>query len=168
MKVAILLAATLVLLGIECALSRPAGLSIARADVGVAAVLFFALRCNALEGAFGAAAVGYFVDVLSGQPSGLFVFTAVLTYLLARFVAPFVEAKRALAFAALAAPIDSLHNLTVWALSLIATAPGASREELLGAVPLAALLTSLAALLVWPVLKKLDAMFEKPDTGLLM
>jgi len=167
MKVVFLLFASLVLLGAECALVRPLGLSIARADVGVAAVLFFALRCSSLEGAFGAAAVGYCIDVLSGQPSGLYVFTAVLTYLLARLIAPFVEAKRALAFAALAVPIDGLHNLAVWSLTLLGTAPGGSRGVLLSSIPSTAVLTAVAALLVWPIFKRVDGLFEKPDSGLL-
>ncbi|MBI5547579.1 MAG: hypothetical protein HY901_27160 [Deltaproteobacteria bacterium] len=167
MKLVSLLAASLGLLATECALLRPMGLSVARADVGVAAVLFFALRSQALEGAFGAAAVGYFVDVLSGQPSGLYVFAAVFTFLLARLVSPFVEAKSALAFAAVAAPIDALHNLVVWALSLVGTAPELSRAAMLRAMPLTAMLTALAALLVWPVFRRLEGIFEKPDTGLL-
>lgn len=168
MKVVALLAASLALLGLECGLLRPLGLSVARADVGVAAVLFFALRCSSLEGAFGAAAVGYFVDVLSGQPSGLYVFAAVLTYLLARLIAPFVEAKTALAFAALAAPVDALHNLAVWGLTLLATAPETGRDAMLGAIPLTAFLTALVALAIWPALRRIDAAFEKPETGLLM
>ena len=168
MKLVAYLLASLLLLAVECALLRPLGLSVARPDVGVAVVLFLALRCHGLEGALGSAAVGYFVDVLSGQPSGLYVFAAVLTFLLSRLVAPFVEAKSALAFAALAAPIDALHNLAVWVLaSLLGTAPGADRGPMLRAVPWSALLTGLAAPLVWLALRRLEGLFEKPDTGLL-
>jgi len=167
MKLVALLLASLMLLAAECALLRPLGLSVARPDFGVAALLFFALRCQTLEGALGAAAVGYFVDVLSGQPSGLYVFAAVFTFLLARLVAPFVEARSALSFAALAAPIDALHNLTVWGLSLVGTAPGANRAAMLRAVPASALLTAVAAALVWVGLKRVEGLFEKPDTGLL-
>ena len=167
MKLVSYLLASLLLLSMEVALLRPLGLSVARPDVGVAAVLFLALRSHGLEGAMGAAAVGYFVDVLSGQPSGLYVFAAVLTFLVSRLIAPFVEAKSAVAFAALAAPVDALHNLTVWGLSLVGTAPGADRGAMLRAVPLSALLTALAAPLVWLTLRRLEGMFEKPDTGLL-
>jgi rod shape-determining protein MreD len=166
MKLVALLAVTLVLLGMETALLRPFGLSVARADVCVVAVLFIALRCNILEGALGAAVAGYFVDVLSGQPSGLPIFTSVFIFWLARLVAPFVEAKKALPFAALAVPIDLAYNFTVWGLSLIGTAQG-NRLAMLKALPLTAILTAGVALLMWPLLRKVDSLFEKPDTGLL-
>lgn len=165
MKLVALLLASLLFLAVECALLRPLGLSVARPDVGVAAVLFFALRCHGLEGAFGAAAVGYFVDVLSGSPSGLYVFAAVFTFLLSRLVAPFVEAKSAVAFAALCAPIDALHSLTVWGLSLVPG--GVDRSAMLRAMPLSAALTSAAGALVWLTFRKIEGQFEKPDTGLL-
>jgi cell shape-determining protein MreD len=167
MKLASLLAASVVLLALECALLRPFCLSVARADVAVVFVLLFALRLNTLEGVVGAAAVGYFVDVLSGQPGGLPVFAAVLTFLVARFASPFVEAKGVASFAALCAPIDAFYNLTVWLLSLLGTSAGQSRAAMLRAVPATAALTALAALLLWPALRRLEAAFEKPDTGLL-
>ncbi|MGC4117845.1 MAG: hypothetical protein QM765_25485 [Myxococcales bacterium] len=167
MKLVTLLLASLLFLALECAVLRPLGLSVARPDIGVAAVLFFALRCHGLEGALGAAAVGYFVDVLSGSPSGLYVFAAVFTFLISRLVAPFVEARSAAAFAALAAPIDALHNLTVWGLALLGTAPGADRGAMLRSVPLSAALTTAAAALVWVSFKRIEGQFEKPDTGLL-
>ena len=167
MKLFTLLLASLLFLAVESALLRPLGLSVARPDVGVAAVLFFALRCHGLEGALGAAAVGYFVDVLSGSPSGLYVFAAVFTFLLSRLVAPFVEARTAVAFAALCAPIDALHNLTVWGLSLLGTVAGADRGAMLRSVPLSAALTAVAGALVWLSFRKIEGQFEKPDTGLL-
>ena len=167
MKLAALLLASALLLALESALVRPMGLSVARPDLGVVVVLLLALRVHGLQGPLGAAAVGYLVDVLSGQPSGLFVVAAVLTFLLARLVAPFVETRSAVAFAALAAPADALHNLAVWGLSLVGTAPGADRSAMLHAVPLSALLTSIAAALVFPPLRRLEGMFEKPETGLL-
>jgi hypothetical protein len=167
MKLASLLAAALFFLALEGALLVPLGLSVSRVDVGVSFLVFFALRLNTLEGALGAAAVGYFMDVLGGQPSGLAVFAAVLTFLVARLTAPFVEAKSALAFAAVCAPLDAFYNLTAWALCLVGTPPGQSRSAMLRSVPLTAALTALAALLLWPALRRLLAAFEKPDTGLL-
>jgi len=167
MKLVTLVLVSLLLLAVECAVLRPLGLSVARPDVGVAAVLFFALRCHGLEGALGAAAVGYFVDVLSGSPTGLYVFAAVFTFLLSRLVAPFVEARSAAAFAALCAPIDALHNLTVWGLSLVGTVPGGDRSAMLRSVPLSAVLTAGGGALVWLAFRKIEGQFEKPDAGLL-
>jgi len=105
--------------------------------------------------------------VLSGAPSGLYVFAAVFTFLLSRLVAPFVEARSAASFAALCLPLDALHNLTVWGLSQLGTAAGADRSAMLRAVPLSAVLTAMAGALVWLSFRRLEGLFEKPDTGLL-
>jgi rod shape-determining protein MreD len=168
MKLASLALACLALVAIECAVLRPFGLSVARSDVAVAAVLFFGLRCQTLEGAFASFAAGYFVDVLSGQPSGLYVFTAVLTYLVARLIAPFVEVRSARRFALLAAGLDVLHNLAALGLLLLSAQPEASRRAMLSAIPLTALLTSVAALVAWPVLRFAEGAFKKQESGIQM
>lgn len=168
MKVIALSLACLAAVAAECALLRPFGLSIARAEVHVAVILFFALRCHTLEGALGSFAAGYFIDVLSGQPSGLYVFTAVLTFLLARFVAPFVDVRTAKGFAPLAAAIDVMHGLIVWGLVSLVTPAEQSRDAMLGSVLATAGLTAIAALLIWPVLRSIENFFRKPETGLLL
>lgn len=167
MKLATLAIACLAMVAIECAALRPLGLSVARADVAVAAVLFFGVRCQTLEGALGSFAAGYFVDLHSGQPTGLYIFTAVLTYLVARLVAPFVEVRSARRFALLAAGMDVVHNLAAWALLSTGAAPDVHRGEMLSAIPLTAALTAAAAALIWPVLRWLEAVFKKPETGIL-
>ncbi len=168
MKLASLAIACLALVAVECAVLRPFGLSVARSDVAVAAVLFFGLRCQTLEGAVASFAVGYFVDVLSGQPNGLYIFTAVLTYLIARFIAPFVEVRSGRRFALLAAGVDVFHNLAACGLLLLGAAPEASRHAMLSAIPLTALLTSVAALVAWPVLRFAEAAFKKQESGISM
>lgn len=167
MKLLTLWLVCLALVATECALLRPFGLSSARADVHVAVIVFLALRCTTLEGAFGAFAAGYVVDALSGLPTGLYVFTSVLAFLIARLLAPFVDVKKAGAFALLAALVDSLHNLAVWGLALLGTAPEADRGAILQAIPLTAGLTAVAALVAWPLLTRAEALFKKPETGLL-
>ncbi len=168
MKLATLIVACLALVALECAALRPFGLSVARADLAVAVVLFFGVRCQTLEGAAGSFAAGYFVDLHSGQPSGLYIFTAVLTYLVARLVAPFVEVRSARRFALLAAAMDVAHNLAAWGLLAAGGAPDVNRSEMLSAIPLTAALTAVAATLIWPVLRWIEAVFKKPETGILM
>lgn len=163
MKLIALSAIALVLLAMECALLRSLRLSIARADVGVVLVLFFALRCSVLEGAIGGAAVGYLVDVLSGQPSGLYIFTAVLTFLFSKFIAPLAEIRSATAFAFLAGGLDALHNLTAFGLVRLSSQGGVSYTAMLYAIPASAGLTMLAGWLIWPLLTKIDSLFKKPD-----
>lgn len=167
MKVLLISLASLALVALECALLRPLGLSVARIDVHVAVVLFLALRCQTLEGAFGAFAVGYFFDVLSGQPSGLYVFTAVLTFLIARLVSPFVDVRSIKGFVPLSAAIDLLHNLAALSLASLG-ASEVSRAPAFAAIWPTAGLTALAALLVWPLLRSIESLFKKPDRGLLL
>jgi hypothetical protein len=167
MKVISLTLACLILLALECALLRPLGWSVARFDVSVALVVFLALNCQTLEGAFGSFAAGYMLDAVSGLPSGLYVFTAVLTFLLARLVSPFVEVRGPVSFAALAAGMDALHNLAAWGLVLLGSDEGIDRSAMLGGVLPSAALTALVAPLLWLVLRRIEASFEKPETGLL-
>ncbi|MGI5862743.1 MAG: hypothetical protein ACOX6T_11895 [Myxococcales bacterium] len=167
MKVVLISLACLALVAVECALLRPLGISVARADVHVVFVLFFALRCQTLEGALGAFAAGYFVDVLSGQPSGLYVFTSVLTFLLARLLAPFVDVRSVKGFVPLAAVIDLLHNLAAIGMLSLAS-PSTRLGPVFSAMWPTAGLTMLAALLVWPLLKAIEGIFKKPERGLLL
>jgi hypothetical protein len=105
--------------------------------------------------------------VLSGLPSGLYAFTAVLVYLVARFIVPFVEVRSAAGFAPLAAAVGVVHGLIVWALVALTSAEGVDRSAMLGAVLPGALLTLVAALLMWPLLRWIENRFRKPETGLL-
>jgi hypothetical protein len=158
---------SLILLSIECAVLRPLGLSVARADVGIAAILFFAVRCPTLGGALASASIGYFVDILSGQPSGLYIFSAVLTFLISKFIAPFVEIRSAIGFGVLVGAVDAFHNLAAYGLVVLGTHPGTSRGPMLYAIPLTAGLTTIAAIATWPILRRTDAIVRKPDTGLI-
>ncbi len=163
MKLIAISVLALLLLAVECALLRSLRLSIARADVGVVLVLFFALRCPVLEGAIGSAVIGYLVDVLSGQPSGLYVFTAVLTFLFSKFVAPLAEVRSTTVLAALAGCLDVLHNVTTFGLVRLSGQRGVSYLSMVGAICASAGLTFLTGWLIWPLLKKIDALFKKPD-----
>lgn len=163
MKLIALSVVALLLLAMECALLRSLSLSITRADIGVLLVLFFALRCSALEGAIGSAAVGYFVDVLSGQPSGLYIFTAVLTFLLSKFIVPLAEVRSSTTFAFLAGGLDLLHNLTAFGLVSLSSQEEVSYLTMLYAIPASTGLTVLAGWIIWPLLIKIDSLFKKPD-----
>lgn len=168
MKIVSVILACLLFVALASALTRPLGLSVARIDVQVAVAVFLAARFRTLEGAVGAFLAGYLVDALSGQPSGLYVFTAVLTFLAARLTAPFVEVRSAVAFVPLCAGLDLLHNLAAWGLIVaFSTGPGVSRDAMLSAVPASAGLTAVAALLIWPILRALEGLFQKPERGLL-
>lgn len=165
MKLVSFAALCLLLLSVEVALLPLFDLSVARPDVAVVMVVFLALRAQPLEGAVGSALAGYFVDVLSGQPSGLYVFTAVLVFLVCRLVVPFVEVRSAWGFALVLLGVDALHNLLAYGLLAVATSGNPGRAAMLHAVPKSAMLTAVSALLLFRPLHAVDALFNKPESG---
>ena len=165
MKLLCITAFCLLLLALESALLHVFGLSIVRADVAVAVVVFLSLRAQALEGAVGSFFAGTFVDILSGAPNGLYAFTAVLIFLIGRFVGPFVDVRGSLGFALLLLAVDAVHNAIAWGLICLGTGTTASWSAMLYAIPATAALTAGCALLMWRPLRSIDAAFSKPDNG---
>jgi rod shape-determining protein MreD len=86
MKFLVTVGLALALLTLESVVVKQAGLVLGRIDVTVVLVAFLALRATLLEGAFTAFTVGYLLDLMSGQPTGLFTFLAVFTFLVGRLV----------------------------------------------------------------------------------
>lgn len=167
MKLLVTILVALVLLAVETALLPAFGFSIARFDVSVAVVMFLVVRAQTLEGAVGSFFAGYFLDVLSGQPTGLYAFTAVLMFLIGRIFAPLADVRSAVAFVPLVFVADLLHNLLTWMLVSLATPEGISRSAMLGGLFATAALTALVAAPIWLLLARLEKALTKPETGLL-
>lgn len=166
MRLVVTLGLALLLLSLEAVLVRYMGLSVARIDVTVLLVAFLALRANTLEGAVGAYAVGYLLDLMSGQPTGLYTFLGVLLFLFGRLAASLVDVRSAGSFMLFAAAADGLHGvLAIFFTWLTAKTPGAWGA--LSALPLQVFYTAIAALLLYPVLRKLDPGQERPEIGAL-
>ncbi len=99
----------------------------ARIDVTVAIVAFLALRAGLLEGAVAAYAVGYLLDLMTGQPTGLYTLLALVTFLLGRIAASLVDVRSAMSFAGFAMAADVAHGLLAWGISAVSgkqLAPG--------------------------------------------
>ncbi len=168
MKLLLTILVALVLLAVQTAVMRAFGFAIARFDVSLAVVMFLAVRAQTLEGAVGSFFAGYFLDLLSGQPTGLYAFTSVLMFLFGRVFAPLADVRSAPAFAILVFAGDLLHNLVAWGLVSLATPEEISRSAMLGGLPASAALTAMAAIPVWLILAKIEKAFSKPETGLLL
>ncbi|MBI3184778.1 MAG: hypothetical protein HYZ28_21790 [Myxococcales bacterium] len=157
----------LLLLVIESVAVKYLGFAITRIDVTVALVVFLSLRAGLLEGAFASFAIGYLLDVMSGRPTGLFVFLAVLVYLLGRLVSSLLDARSAPSFVLFVAGAEVAHSLLAlffgWMTSKSGTAPAS-----VGALFAQLGLTLLAALLLWPLLRRLDPGTERPEAGALL
>jgi hypothetical protein len=160
-------ALALVLLALESVLVKYLGLTVARIDVTVAIVAFLSLRAGLLEGAAGAFAVGYLLDLMSGRPTGLYTFLAVLTFLLGRIARSLLEVRGAGGFALFAMGADAVHGLLALGVTwLTSQTPGMAALSPTG-LPLEVLLTGVAAFCLYPLLQRFGPVAERVEPGLL-
>ncbi len=131
-------------------------------------VIWLGMQAAIPEGALGAAAIGWALDALSGAPSGLHAFLAVLLFLGSRLAGSLLDLRGRAAFG-LACGAGTLAfglaALLLWSSSSPAeAAPG---WRVLGRVLLEAAFTGLAAPAVRLLLVGLDRLVEPEETGLL-
>lgn len=166
MKFLVTVGLALLLLTLESVLVAQAGLVLIRIDVTVVLVAFLALRAQVVEGAVSSFAVGYLLDMMSGQPTGLFTFLAVLIFLLGKLVLSLVEVRTRMGFALFSMGADAAHGLLAAFFTWMTVKEGAT-VALLPGLPMQVALTGLAALGLYPLLKRIEARQERPQTGLL-
>ncbi|MBU8898255.1 hypothetical protein DRW03_00955 [Corallococcus sp. H22C18031201] len=165
MKFLVTVGIALALLTLESVLVQQAGLVLGRVDVTVVLVAFLALRASLVEGALSAFAVGYLLDLMSGQPTGLFTFLAVLTFLAGRLVSTFVDVRGAVSFALFAMGADLGHGLLSAFFTWLTLKDGIT-APLLSGMPLQVALTGLAALGLYPLFKRFETAQDR-QPGLL-
>jgi rod shape-determining protein MreD len=142
------------LLALEAVVVRYLGLSISRIDVTLVIVAALAMRAAMVEGAFAAFTVGYLLDLMSGRPTGLYTFLAVLMFLLLRLADTFIEVRRAGGFALFAAGGEAVHQLLAAFFTWMTSKAEHVFSASLRGLPTSVLLTGLAALLLFPLLMK--------------
>jgi rod shape-determining protein MreD len=157
----------LVLLSLESVIVQRLGLSVTRIDVTVAIIAFLALRASTLEGAVSSFAVGYLLDLMSGRYTGLYTFLGVFLFLLGRLVASLVDVRSGPTFALYAMGGDVVHILLAVFFTWITSKEGVGAGPVLSAMPLQVLLTGLAALALYPLLRRVDPGSERPEIGAL-
>lgn len=168
MKFLSTVALALVLLAIESVVVKYLGLSVSRIDVTVTIVAFLALRASTMEGAFSSFVVGYLLDVMTGRPTNLYVFLAVLLFLLCRLAASLVDVRSGVGFALFAMGADAAHGLLAAFFSWMISNSGAGLPSALAGLPLQVVLTGAAGLLLYPVFKRIDPGNERPEVGALL
>jgi len=166
-KMLITCALALLLLSLEAVIVKKLGLSVARIDVTVAIIAFLALRANTLEGAAGSFVIGYLLDLLSGRYTGLYTFLGVFLFVLGRMVASLVDVRSGLMFALYAMGGDVVHVLLAVLLSWITAKEAVGGAAIFSGLPLQVLLTGAAALVLHPLLRRLDRGSERPQLGTL-
>lgn len=157
----------LLLLTLESVVVQQLGMVLTRIDVTVVLVAFLSLRApRTSEGAMGAFAVGYLLDLMSGQPTGLFTFLAVFVFLLGRAIAGFVDVRTRAAFALFAMGADAAHGLLAAFFTWLTAREGGA-SAVLPAIPAQVVLTGAAALLLYRPLRRLEPGQQDRSLGVL-
>ncbi|MFT3707308.1 MAG: hypothetical protein QM817_06540 [Archangium sp.] len=155
-------ALALLLLSLESVLVKTFGFEVTRIDVGLALVVYAALRATTVEGAFSAFSVGYLLDVFTGRPTGLYPALAVLVFLLVRGGGMLVDGRSRSSYALFIAAATFGHALLAMLFSWVTSSEG--HVSSFSGVPLQVMLTVLAGMAMWPLLKKIEP-GERPEPG---
>ncbi|PTL77432.1 hypothetical protein [Vitiosangium sp. GDMCC 1.1324] len=164
MKFLVTIGLALLLLTLESVMVQQLGLAISRIDVTVVLVAFLAMRANTQEGAISSFAVGYLLDLMSGQPTGLFTFLAVFTFLVGKLVVSLVEVRGRAAFALFAMGADVGHGMLAGFFTWLTTKEGTPLASLPG-LPLQVTLTGVAAVFLYPLLKRFEASQDRTSSA---
>jgi rod shape-determining protein MreD len=161
-------ALALLLAALQAALLRWFGGGVVSIALPLAVVVYLGLHAGNVDGAVGAAAVGYVLDLMAGGPKGLMTFLAVGLFLVARLAGAALAVQGKSGFAVLTAIGAFLHGaaalLLLRAVSPDESAPG---WRLLGRVAVEALLTGLASPVVLLAMRRLDGLWAREEPGLL-
>ena len=164
-RVLLTLLLALFLLTIESVIVRYAGLSVTRIDVTVVLLVFLALRAPTLEGAAASFGVGYLLDLMSGRPTGLYTFLGVLTFLVGRVTSSVMDVRSPVMLALFSMAASAGHGLVATLLTWMVTHENSGAP--LYTLPVQVLLTGLAAVLLSPLLKKLEWSDQRAKPSLL-
>lgn len=166
MRLFLTLGLALLLLSVQSVLLQSFGASALRVEVTVILVAFLALRASTLEGALGAFGLGYLLDLVSGQPTGLFTFLGVMTFLLGRMAAALVDVRTGAAFLPFVMGLDAVHGLLAAFFTWMTSRDPAATSSL-SMLPWQVLATAVAALCLYPLLRRIDPGSDRPEVGAL-
>jgi rod shape-determining protein MreD len=168
MRAVFCFAFALLLASLQAALLHHLGGGLVPVALALSIVVYLGLHAGNVEGALGAAAVGYVLDVMAAGPKGLMTFLAVVLFLFSRLAGAALSIHGAIGFSLLTFAGTFLYGTAALALlravSAAEVAPGLG---LLGRVLLEAAATGLAAPLVLLVLRRVEGLFAREEPGLL-
>jgi hypothetical protein len=158
----------LLLAGVQAALLRFVGGGSFSIALLAACVVYLGLHGDNVDGAVGAAGIGYVLDLVSGTPKGLMTFLAVLLFLVARAVGASVDVRGRAGFGLLSG--FGAFFLSLGAMILLRWVTPAEAAPGLRLVPRMlgeAILTGLLAPLVLGGMRGIDRLFQREEAGLL-
>ena len=103
---------------------------------------------------------------MTGRPTGLYPFLGVLVFLIARGTAQLVDGRSRVSFAVFTAAATFGHALLAFLFTWLTSRNGEGRVLTLSGVPLQVVISAGAAMLLYPVLKKIEP-GERPKPGAL-
>ena len=158
----------LVLVSLQAALLHHLGGGAVSVALALPIVVHLGLNAGNVEGAVGAGAVGYVLDLMAGGPKGLMTSLAVALFLFSRLAGAALSIQGKLGFALLCGSGTFLYGgtalLVTCAVSPSESAPGL---PLLWRVVVEAILTGLVSPLVLLVLRRIETLFHREEPGLL-
>jgi hypothetical protein len=158
----------LALASVQAAVLRYAGGGALSLALALPVVVYLGLFAGNVDGVVGAAAVGYVVDLMAAGPKGLMTFLAVALFLFSRLVGAAVAVQGRTGFAVLTGVGTFLYGfvalLFMRAVSPAESAPGFS---LVGRLLVEALGTAALSPLVFEVMRRVDGLFVREESGLL-
>lgn len=158
----------LALAAVQAAVLRWAGGGVFSTALLAACIVYLGLHGGNVDGSVASAGVGYVMDLMAGSPKGLMTFLAVLLFIVVRAVSASVDVRGRAAYAALSglgAIFLSLGALVLTRYTVAAeAAPGAALvPRMIGEGLLTGALSPLVAL----GLRRVDALFQREETGVL-
>jgi rod shape-determining protein MreD len=157
----------LLLAGLQAALLRHLGGGSFTMVLPAVLLVHLALTAGLLEGAVGAAGVGYVLDVTAGDTKGLLTALAVACFTLTRVIGAAVHVRGRAGFALLSAfAALTLPSAAVAFTRAVVAAELRPGWELLPRIALSALLTGLLAPLLQAALQRLDAALGEQTSDL--
>lgn len=169
MKVIAVAALAYVLIALQGVVERYVGGGWLPLALALPCVVALGQNAGNVEGAVGAAAVGYLMDLAAGGPKGLCTFLAVLLFLAVRVLAASVDVRSLVSQMLVSALGTAFFGMGALVLiRMVAPPEAAPGGALFGRVLVEALLTGLASPPVLWAMKRIDGLFAREESGLLL
>jgi len=164
---ALAFAAALVLVAVQAALLRYVGGGAFSLSLALPVVVYLSLHAGNVDGALGAAAVGYVADLMAGGPKGLMTFLAVALFLVNRLAVAALSIHGKTGFAILSGVGTFFCGVGALLLTrAVSPAESAPGFALLGRMAIEAFLTGALSPLILLGMRRLDGLFAREEPGL--
>ncbi len=158
----------LVLASVQAALLRYLGGGAVSLALALPIVVYLGLQAGNVDGAVGAAGVGYVIDLMAGGPKGLMTFLAVALFLFSRVAGAALSVQGMAGFAVLSGAGTALYGLAALAITrAISPVESAPAYSLFWRVVVEAVLTGALSPLVLIAMRRLEGLYVREEQGLL-